>query len=193
MSEALTGSERFLIDNSVYARATHPQIAPIWKEGLERDRLVACGPFVMEALYSARTADELEGVLEELTEGLDYIGLDQETWRLAFRAQARMSRVEPLFDRKPPIDYLVAAAAHQYGLGVLHYDADYDDISMHSGLQFESRWVAPVGSLTTAANPLRPLRRGIQERMNRLSGTSAASAFREIIELLDERIERETA
>jgi hypothetical protein len=30
---------------------------------------------------------------------------------------------------------------------VLHYDGDYDLIVKHTALEFESRWVAPAGTL----------------------------------------------
>lgn len=40
---------------------------------------------------------------------------------------------------------LIAAAAAEAGVGVLHYDADYDTLA--TVLRFESRWIAPRGSL----------------------------------------------
>jgi hypothetical protein len=42
-------------------------------------------------------------------------------------------------------DLLVAAAAQDAGLGVLHYDAGFDVLA--TVLDFESRWIAPAGSL----------------------------------------------
>ncbi len=33
------------------------------------------------------------------------------------------------------------------GLGVLHYDRDYDTIAEHTSLRFKSIWVAPKGSI----------------------------------------------
>ena len=38
-------------------------------------------------------------------------------------------------------------AAHVEGAGVLHYDRDYDLIAERSGLDFQSEWVAPAGSI----------------------------------------------
>lgn len=141
------GAGRYLVDNSVYARADHPGVAPIWTEGLRRDQLIACGPFVAEALYSARDAEELAELAEELTEGMPYVEIDEPAWRLTRLAQLEMARVSSRYHRRPPIDYLIAAAAHRYGLGVLHYDRDFELIERHTSLAFEARWVAAPGSL----------------------------------------------
>lgn len=181
-----------LVDNSVYARLGHPTVATVWCEAQARDELVACGPFVGEALYSARDVAELEQLLEELTLGMRYVGLDDRTWRLAYEAQRRMAAVAPQFHRRPLGDYLVAAAAHQHRLGVLHYDHDFDLLVEHSGLRFESRWVAGPGSLADrGTDALRPLRRAITARLAQLSGAEAASVYAEVVDLLDEALEAE--
>ncbi len=179
----------YLVDTSVWARAGHPEVAKAWAQGLRRHELVSCGPLVMEVLYSARDADELSELLEELTEGMPYVDLDHSTWRLAFEAQRRMAAVAPQFHRRPFADYLIAATAHQRGLGVLHYDRDYDLLADHAGLSFESRWVAAPGSLEDRpADALRPLRRAITARLSQFSGPAAEDVYRRVIDLLDEVI-----
>ncbi len=143
----------------------------------------------MEALYSARDYDELTDLLEELTTGLRYVDLDGSTWRLAFEAQRRMAAVAPQFHRRPFANYLIAAAAHQHGLAVLHYDRDYDLIRQHAGLRFESRWIAPPGNLDDGpADSLRPLRRAITARLAQFTGPAAEDIYRRVIDLLDEAI-----
>jgi hypothetical protein len=42
---------------------------------------------------------------------------------------------------------MIAACAHLAGGGVLHYDRDYDLILEHTGLDFESVWLAEPGTL----------------------------------------------
>jgi predicted nucleic acid-binding protein len=42
-------------------------------------------------------------------------------------------------------DALIAAAAQQAGIGVLHYDRHYDRLA--EVLHFDSRWIAPAGTL----------------------------------------------
>jgi predicted nucleic acid-binding protein len=180
-----------LVDNSTWARVGHPEVAAVWARALGEDRLVACGPFVMEALYSARDLDELTELREELTAGLRYVDLDGSTWWLAFEAQRRMAAVASQFHRRPFADYLIAAAAHQHGFAVLHYDRDYDLIAQHAGLRFESRWIAPPGSLDDGPpDTLRPLRRAITARLAQFTGPAAEDTYRRVIDLLDEAIAR---
>jgi predicted nucleic acid-binding protein len=45
---------------------------------------------------------------------------------------------------KPP-DALIAASAQDAGIGVFHYDHDFDRLA--EALEFESRWLAPPGTL----------------------------------------------
>jgi hypothetical protein len=47
--------------------------------------------------------------------------------------------------RVPPL--LIAAVADRHGLGVLHYDDDYDLIAEKTDLGFESVWLAARGTL----------------------------------------------
>jgi len=47
--------------------------------------------------------------------------------------------------RVKPQDALIAACAQDAGVGVLHYDHDFDRLA--EVLDFESHWVAPAGSL----------------------------------------------
>ena len=43
------------------------------------------------------------------------------------------------------VDALIAAVAQESALGVIHYDEHYDRLA--TVLSFESRWLAPRGSL----------------------------------------------
>lgn len=65
--------------------------------------------------------------------------------RRAIRAQEQLARIGQ--HRLPPVDLLTAALAEAHGLGVLHYDSDYDLIAERTDLRFESRWLAPQGSI----------------------------------------------
>lgn len=108
---------------------------------------MSCGAFAMEALYSGRNAEEVEELHAELTRGMRFVEMDGAIWRSALLAQVELAAVLERFHRRPPIDYLIAATADHHGLGVLHYDGDYDLIAEHSSLEFESRWVVEPGSL----------------------------------------------
>jgi len=147
VSSSELGARHFLLDQSVNARSGHPRLVSVLARAVQRGQLVSCGPFIFEALYSARDADQLAAIHFELVHGMPHVDTNAETFVLAHRTQLELSRVSERSHRRPPIDYLIAATAHQHALGVLHYDRDYDLIAEHSSLEFESRWIADPGSL----------------------------------------------
>ena len=180
---------RYLLDTSVYARAAEPAVAAVWTQALRANQIVSCGPFVTEALYSARDAQEVGALIEELTAGLFYLDADAETWRLAREGLLEMAGVAPQFHRRPPVDFLIAALAHQHELSVLHYDSDYDLIGKHTSLRYESRWVVPQGTLDGAdLDVLRPYRRGITARLGQFTEPEDAGVFERLIAMLDNEI-----
>lgn len=165
MPEPLPAGRRYLLDSSAFARSGHPAVAPILRRSLAEGQLLACGPFVAEALFSARDEKQVRELTEELTEAMPYAEIDEAVWRLARGAQLALANVAPQFHRRPPTDYLIAAAAHAYGVGILHYDCDYDLMEKHGGLEFESRWIAEPGSLATPpGSEPRPFRGAINAR-----------------------------
>jgi predicted nucleic acid-binding protein len=110
------------------------------------DELHVCSPFRLEARYSARSPNDFGAISAQL-DGFRQARADDETWRLAEHAQARLADAPGVSHRVKLADLLVAAIAHQHGLGILHYDADYDTIAAHGSLSFDSRWIAPRGSI----------------------------------------------
>ncbi len=138
---------RLLLDNSVWSRTRHPDVAPVWSRGVRLRAVVACPPFMIEAGYSAQSAADLRRIRRTVAASMDTVLCDAETWEIAFEAQQSVADAAGLMHRRKPIDFLIAATAHQHGLGVLHYDHDYDLIAEHGGLDFASVWVAAPGSL----------------------------------------------
>jgi predicted nucleic acid-binding protein len=137
-----------LIDNSAWARLASPRLpgdrveqVAQWIEAAE---LATCLPFVLEAGYSARSASDHDRVVADLIM-LPWVEITPAISRLAIRAQGELARVGR--HRVPPTDLVIAACAHSEGAGVLHYDRDYDLIARHSGLDFESEWLAAAGSV----------------------------------------------
>jgi len=135
-----------LLDNSAWARlpALAPARAAELADALEAGELATCLPFLLEAGYSARTGGDHDRLLDDLL-ALPHFALDAEVEAKALDAQRRLARVG--HHRLPPVDLLVAALADRHGLGVLHYDRDYDVLVEKTGLRFESVWLAPAGSL----------------------------------------------
>ena len=135
-----------LLDNSAWARlpALPADRAAEIADRLEAGELATCLPFLLEAGYSARTGGDHERLLADLL-ALPHFALDAETESRALTAQRELARIG--HHRLPPVDLLVAALADRHGLGVLHYDRDYDLLAERTSLRFTSVWLAPVGSL----------------------------------------------
>jgi predicted nucleic acid-binding protein len=141
-------SDRLLLDNSAWMRIIGSSFpddrAREIGEELGKERFVLCLPFMLEAGYSARSAQGHDDLFGEL-ESLDYLGVTLEVERRALGAQAQLARVG--HHRVPPVDLMIAALADCHDVGVLHYDSDYDVILEKTDLDFESQWLMPAGSL----------------------------------------------
>ena len=135
-----------LLDNSAWARLAdpalpHERITEI-ADAIEDGQIGGCLPFLLEAANSARDARDHDELLDELL-ALPQFEIDARVERRAVEAQRQLARVG--HHRMPPVDLLVAAIADRHGLGVLHYDRDYDLLA--EIMQFESVWLAPRASL----------------------------------------------
>lgn len=139
---------RLLLDNSAWMRIIGPSMpeerAKEIGEGFGEERFLACLPFMLEAGYSARSATGHDDLFGEL-ESLDYLEVTLEVERRTLDAQAQLSRVG--HHRVPPVDLMIAALADCHGVGVLHYDSDYDVLLEKTDLEFHSEWLMPRGSL----------------------------------------------
>jgi predicted nucleic acid-binding protein len=139
-----------ILDNSAWARLLGGRVAEAtqqqWLQALERDEVLVCDPFRLEALYSAHDAKDFASLAEEL-EAFRQAPCDDVVWRLARHAQAALAEDRRVSHRIKPVDLLVAAAAHRHGVGVLHYDHDFDVLAGHTNLSFESHWLARRGTL----------------------------------------------
>jgi predicted nucleic acid-binding protein len=135
-----------LLDNSAWARveALPEECARELADALEAGQVAVCLPFVLESGYSARSAADHDELVEELL-SLPFVAIDEPVERRAVDAQRQLARVG--HHRLPPVDLLMAAIADRHGLGVLHYDHDYDLIAAKTDLRFASVWLAERGSL----------------------------------------------
>jgi predicted nucleic acid-binding protein len=137
-----------LIDNSAWARLPSARLDPsraetvaAWISDLQ---LATCVPFLLEAGYSARSGPERSAMMADLA-ALPRVAIDSDIEAVALDAQRELAEIG--HHRLPPADVLIAACAHTAGMGVLHYDGDYDLLSKHTSLQFESEWLAESGIL----------------------------------------------
>lgn len=141
-------TEALLLDNSAWARLSHAALpsargAEI-ADAIERGLIVGCLPFLLEAGYSARSGEAYDELLTQLL-ALPQAAVDGLVERRALEAQRQLARAG--HHRLPPVDLVMAALADRHGLGVLHYDADYDVILDKTTLRYESVWLAQRGAL----------------------------------------------
>lgn len=139
-----------VLDNSAWARIVSGQLPDParerWELAVDADEIVVCDPFRLEALSSTRTAKDYAALSTEL-DGFLRAPSDERTWELALSAQAALAADRRVSRRVKAVDLLVAAAAAQHEVGVLHDDHDFDTIAAHTHLRYDSVWIAPRGTL----------------------------------------------
>jgi predicted nucleic acid-binding protein len=139
-----------LFDNSVWARLLDGCLAAQARDSFEAALLAGelwtCPPTLLEMRYSARDGQGFESTAKRL-DALAHAPLTADTAAMALTAQAELAAKPGISHRVKPVDLLIAAIASAEGLGVLHYDHDYDTIAEHTSLSFASVWVAPRGKI----------------------------------------------
>lgn len=139
-----------LLDNSVWARAADGRLPQDAQRRLNASiaegRVWTCPASLLEIRYSARASEDFATIARELS-ALPAAPLAARAAEAAVVAQAELAAKPGVSHRVPLVDLLVAAIASTEGLGILHYDADYDVIVEHTSLRFASLWAAPRGSI----------------------------------------------
>lgn len=111
-----------------------------------RNRQIATSPIVkLELLYAAQGGaafDRLDADLGVLRD----VAVNRSITNAALAAFRSLAHRQPRYQRSVKLpDLLIAAAAQDAAIGVLHYDEDFDLLA--GELSFESRWIAPRGTL----------------------------------------------
>lgn len=139
-----------LLDNSAWARTLDGRVIGQRRKQFERalasGELWTCPPALLEMRFSARDREGFVGTGREL-DALPHAPLTSDAAQAAVDAQEELAVAPGVSHRVKPVDLLIAAVASSEGLGVLHYDGDYDTIAEHTSLRFASVWVAPRGSI----------------------------------------------
>lgn len=132
---------RFLVDTSVIKRLAQPAVRDVVEPLAQAGELARARITDLEVGFSARNTAEWDN----LSAALGIFELVETTdahHRRALQVQ-RLLAQRSQRGRKVP-DLLIAAAAEEHGLTVLHYDADFDQISGATGQP--SQWVVPAGT-----------------------------------------------
>jgi hypothetical protein len=108
------------------------------------DLLATCAVVDLEVLYSAKSPDEYQSVLNDRQ--AKYVNLPM-TQAICARALEVQSRLASRSQHRGcgPADLLVAARAELHRVTLLHYDSDFDRIAAITGQRVQ--WVAPRGTL----------------------------------------------
>ena len=140
------GGATFIADASAWNRAAHPRVAGRWTTALRnRQYRRRARSSTWSSLYSARDREEFDDIAASLAQLRD-VPLTRSVTNAAQRAYQELAAVRPRNQRSVRLpDLLIAACAQDSGIGVLHYDDDFDRLA--EVLAFESRWIARRGSL----------------------------------------------
>jgi len=138
------GGEVVLADPSAIHRARHPAVSSEVAAAFNARQIITCAVVTLEVIYTARNREELED-LEATQSMLRDIPMTDSIHRAALTALRELARRGAGRHRVPVTDVLIAAAAQEAGVGVLHYDRHFDRLA--EVLHFRSVWLAPAGSL----------------------------------------------
>jgi predicted nucleic acid-binding protein len=131
-----------LVDTSVLTRLDRSNVRAALEPLTAGGRVARAGISDLEIGFSARNLREWTSLTTALA-AFSLIETDATHLRRARQVQ-RLLASRGLRGRKVP-DLLIAAAAEENGLAVLHYDADFEVIARVTGQACE--WVVPAGTI----------------------------------------------
>jgi predicted nucleic acid-binding protein len=120
-----------------------PPLAEWFNSAVEAGLVLVCDLVVLELTRlspNERRAREVAGRLA----AFEAVPMSADLWARARETQLALASSGD-HRRVPPADLLLAAAAEEAGVALVHYDRDYERISAVSGLQH--RWLVPDGAL----------------------------------------------
>jgi predicted nucleic acid-binding protein len=137
---------RFLVDNSVLARLTRPQIhQSLSSLATQGHELCSSMVSLAEAGYSARTTEDHDNLVDRIRYGWLYLESGPMVDALALDIR-RSLHIQETNRAVGAMDVLLAATAMAHHAVVLHYDADFDLIST-AHAAFRAQWALPRGSI----------------------------------------------
>lgn len=131
-----------LLDTSVVSRLGAPAVKDVIEPLVKHGRIGRAGITDLEVGYGSRNAREWDQDMADLSV-FDLVETTAEHIRRARQVQWLLASRRQR-GRKVP-DLLIAAAAEDAGLTLLHYDADFDQIARVTGQVCQ--WVVPPGTI----------------------------------------------
>ncbi len=120
-----------------------PELAEWFNAAVEAGLVLVCDLVVLELTRLApnqRRAEEVAGRLATF----ESVPMPADLWRRARDTQLALAGAGD-HRRVPPADLLLAAAAEEAGVKLVHYDRDYERIAAVSGVS--QAWLVPDGAL----------------------------------------------
>lgn len=134
----------FLADKSAWYHVPRvpASVQRDWQQAMVGDQIRTCSIINFELLYSARTTAEVDETDAQLS-ALRRVPITDSICHAAEAAYRELGRTSDLAQRSIPFpDFLIAAAAEDAAIGVLHNDSDFDGLKQY--FDFESRWLYPA-------------------------------------------------
>jgi len=134
-----------LADTSVWARKRHPAVREWFEAAVIAGDIAVCDIVVLELLHSASRPDVFART-EEALKAMPWLRMGGAEWARAREVYRLLSdRGQAAHRAVKHADLLIAAAAEVAGIGLVHYDNDYDLIAEVTGQT--ARWVRPRGTI----------------------------------------------
>ncbi|MDX3517450.1 PIN domain nuclease [Streptomyces scabiei] len=122
----------YLIDTSALARVLLRQTTTEWDDRIGAGLVAICDITELEVLYSARSAADRERLKAALDAHYAWCPMPDGIYRRSRIVQEQLT-TKGGHRSAGPVDLLVAAAAEEAGLTLLHFDRDFETIARTTG------------------------------------------------------------
>jgi hypothetical protein len=120
-----------------------PQLAEWFNAAVEAGLVLVCDLVVLELTRLAPNERRAQEIAERLA-AFEAVSMPTGLWSRAREVQLGLAAAGD-HRRAPPADLLLAAAAEEAGVELIHYDRDYERIAAVSELHH--KWLVPDGTL----------------------------------------------
>jgi predicted nucleic acid-binding protein len=120
-----------------------PELATWFNTAVEAGLVLVCDLVILELTRLAPNEERAREIADRLS-AFEAIPMSNALWSQARRTQLALA-ANGDHRRVPPADLLLASAAEEAGVALVHYDRDYQRIATTSALRHQ--WLAPDGAL----------------------------------------------
>jgi predicted nucleic acid-binding protein len=121
----------YLIDTSALARVLLRRATDDWERRIGAGLVAMCDLTELELLYSARSAEDRTAIRERLAL-FTWCAMPEGVYRRARVVQEQLT-TKGEHRSAGPVDLMLAAAAEEAGLTLLHFDRDFETIARTTG------------------------------------------------------------